>query len=227
VEHKRILGAVGRPGGQTFGELAAAGGLAETVLAATRDVIRRAGVAADDDGRAHLKVVSCHTCTAPKACCTLITTAFLHEAVPIAARLRAEGRDTPELRARLRASAEAMESSHVTPYQAPCVFLGDGERCTIYEHRPSECGVCFVYSPAAACSDPAVTEVERYHAAGAMPAVWRTAELFRVRMGLPALAGRMYVGAMPRMVLVCLQTWDRDDFAKTLARRDWPAIPGG
>jgi len=210
----------------TFGDRVDAEGLRETLRGSTQDLIRRAGVAADEDGKRHLRVVSCHTCTAPKACCTLITSAFLHEAVPIAGRLRGEGRDTPELRARLRRSAEAMENSATTPYQAPCVFLGADERCTIYEHRPSECGVCLVYSPAEACSDPSVTEVERFDAGRVMVGALGLAEQFRARMGLPPIAGRMYVGAMPRMVLVCLQSWDRADYVKVLARREWPHAPG-
>jgi hypothetical protein len=209
----------------TFGARGEAG-LLDQAHAATQEVIRRAGALADENGKRHLKVVSCHACDAPKACCSLVTSAFLHEGAVIARRLRRDGRDTPEMRSALRRAAEAMESSHATPYQAPCVFLGDGERCTVYADRPSECGVCFVYSPARDCSDPAVTQVERFNAGQVIGPVLSLAEEFRQAMGLPRLPGRLYVGVMPRMVLLALQAWDRDDYVKMLSRREWPRVPG-
>jgi Fe-S-cluster containining protein len=209
----------------TFGELVERG-LGDEVVGHTQAIIARAVGDADAMGKAHLRVVSCHTCTAPKGCCSLITTAFLHEAAGIAARLRRDGRDTPELRAQLRRSAEAMEnSSPRMPYQSPCVFLDGDERCTVYDVRPMECGVRLVYSPARACSTPGA-EVELFDARTSGASALRVAETFRARLGLPALTGgRLYAGAMPRMVLVCLQTWDRADFVKVLGKRDWPAGP--
>lgn len=209
----------------TFGEVITAG-LGAELGTHTRAILERAVVAADALGRQHLRVVSCHTCSAPKACCSLITTSFLHEAAVIAARLRREARDTPDLRARLRRSAEAMENSSAElPYQSPCVFLDDAERCTVYTDRPMECGVRLVYSPAEKCSTPGGAEVEMYPAGPAGSSALRVAETFRERIGLPPLPDdRLYAGPMPRMVLVCLQAWDRTDFVKVFGKQAWPRV---
>lgn len=86
-----------------------------------------------------LSVVSCYTCDAPKACCSLLTSAYLYEVVPTAARLIREGRDTPELRAQLKQRAHAMETTPKKDYKLPCLFLGERELCTIYEDQSSVC----------------------------------------------------------------------------------------
>ena len=70
--------------GPTFGEALAATGLLAVTSRATRSIIERAEAVIRDGARVQLSVVSCDTCTATKSCCTLRTTAWLHEAVPIA-----------------------------------------------------------------------------------------------------------------------------------------------
>lgn len=88
--------------------------------------------------RTQLSVISCHGCTAPKGCCHHRVTAWLHEGVPIAQRLRHEQRDTPALRDALRDAAVLM-ARRDSAYSRPCVFLDAAERCTIYDDRPSVC----------------------------------------------------------------------------------------
>ena len=71
--------------------------------------------------RTQLSVISCHGCTAPKGCCHHRVTAWLHEGVPIAQRLRHEQRDTPALRDALRDAAVLM-ARRDSAYSRPCVF---------------------------------------------------------------------------------------------------------
>src|SRR5262249_53163251 len=141
------------PGLMTFGEMIAQLDLLAGISGTVRRLIRESTEQAQQFGRVSLNVLpSCNTCTAAKGCCKLATLAYLYEGVPIAARRIREGRDTPELRAELAAAAAAMETTRPIDYNRPCVFLDAGERCTIYEDRPSECGSAFVYSPPEACS---------------------------------------------------------------------------
>ena len=214
--------ALGPEAGPTFGEVVARAELGAKTSTATRAIIFHVNQAIDDHARVHLAVVSCYTCTAPKACCSLMTTAYLYEAVPIVLRLKAEGRDTPELRAQLKAGAHAMETTRKEAYRRPCVFLGDGERCTIYEDRPSVCGIHMVSSPAAACSDPTVTDIVVLSGPLANVAQPDLEEQFVMAAGLRRIDVR-YKGALPRMVLLCLEAWDRRDYITFLAERGLPA----
>ena len=204
--------------GPTLGEVIERMDLVSKAGAATRELIARSNAAVDDDARVHLYVVSCYTCDAPKACCSLLTSAYLYEAIPIAARLRREGRDTPALRATLKQRAHAMETTRKADYQTPCLFLGDGERCTIYEDRPSVCGTHLVSSPASHCSDPTVDRVTKLATPFQSTVPVEVDELFRQEVGLRPL-GETYRGAMPRMVLLVLEAWDRRDYPSFLADR--------
>ena len=91
--------------------------------------------------------VSCATCTAQKTCCWSLVVARLYEGVIVADELRRTQRDTPALRERLRTAAEAMEAASPYAWRTPCVFLGEGERCTVYGVRPTSCGGFIVPSP--------------------------------------------------------------------------------
>ena len=212
---------VERAPGPTLGSLIARDDLVRTAAKSTRALITSATEYIEDTARTHLGVISCQTCTAPKGCCKLTVALLFHEVLPIADRLRRDGRDTPEMRAQLAASAELMESRSTQQYRElvrPCVFLDAAERCTVYEERPRECGAALVVSPPERCSDPNATDVETVP----LPMepvtrqLWTTEKLVEQSLGLPRLEGR-YVGVLPRMVLLWLEAWDRTDFAEYLA----------
>lgn len=200
----------------TFGEAIESASLRRKISTVQREMIARTGPEADKAAKLMLKVVSCHNCTAPKGCCTLSVGVFMYEAVPIAARLRHEGRDTPELRAELLAAARLMESTSPSDYRRPCAFLDENERCTIYEDRPSECGMAFVFSDPIRCSDPEASSIDKFVA----PFVEFPPQFeakFEQDARLPRLRGP-YMGALPRMVLLCLEAWDRRDYADFFMR---------
>lgn len=218
----RVEPVLGPEHGPTFGEMVERMSLVEKTSSLTRELIADVNAAAAESARVHLNVVSCYACDAPKTCCSLHTVTYLYEAVPIVARLIREGRDTPELRAQLKARAHAMETTRRGAYRSPCLFLGDGERCTIYEDRPSVCGTHLVTSPAANCSDPNVTQVVKIVATDQSTVPPQVDEVFRQEAGLRPL-GESYRGALPRMVLLCLEAWHRRDYATYLAERVLPA----
>ncbi len=207
--------------GPTFGEMLEHAGLIEKPSMVTREIIRATGEAVAEYARVNLVVVSCVDCTAPKACCWLKTKCYLHEAVPIVARLLRDGRDTPELRAELRAAAHYMENAPKRQHQRPCVFLDGEERCTVYEDRPSVCGTHLVSSPATECSG-LVGNVRRLSAPLQDQAPPEIEEEFVLAAGLRRL-DRRYACALPRMVLICLEAWPRRDYVSFLAERVLPA----
>jgi hypothetical protein len=188
----------------------------------------RAAIAASNDlavahARVHLHVIACFACTAPKACCTMVTGAYLHEGVAVAARLIEDGRDTPALRRALEVAAHGMETSDQVEYRRPCAFLGADARCTVYEDRPSVCGVHLVTSPAPACGDADAVTVSAVTGDAHVELPRATAEHFRKSLGLPAL-DVPYRGALPRMVLLALEAWDRYDHVAFLAAHGKPAV---
>lgn len=200
----------------TFGDVVASGGVIEQAGLATREVIRRSNAEAAEEARVHLIVISCDTCTASKACCSFVTTAYLYEAIPVAARLIRDGRDTPGLRKRLRDAADAMETTQSHAYRKPCVFLDADQRCTVYEDRPSVCGTHLVSSPSERCSEPA-GKVEKFLAPLQQSAPPELAQILGDAIGLEPI-GSHYFGVMPRMVLLCLEAWSRPDYVRFLAK---------
>ncbi len=209
--------------GPTLGTLVMRDDLVRTAAKSTRALIKAATEYVELSAKTHLAVISCHTCTAPKGCCKLTVAVLFHEVLPVADRLRRDGRDTPELRAQLAASAELMESRSTAEYRAlvrPCVFLDAAERCTVYEERPRDCGAAFVFSPPANCSDPGATEVETVQppADPVREQLWATEEVVEHALRLVRLKGP-YMGVLPRMVLLWLEAWDRTDYASYLAER--------
>jgi Fe-S-cluster containining protein len=209
-----------RDEGPTLAEVVTRSGLLEKISLTTRSIISRSVAEADEQGRVMLRVVSCHECTAPKACCSLTVAIYLYEALPVAARLVAEGRDTPALRTALRLSAEAMENTPRTVHARagrPCVLLDAEERCTVYTDRPGACGIALVYSPAIACSDPTTKRVDAYTGTLQRDLSPKVEEGVREELGLVRGSHR-YMGVLPRMVLLALQAWQRTDYVKFLAQ---------
>lgn len=212
----------GPEAGPTFGEEVERLGLVEKTNAATLGIIESFNRAAVEHTRVRLAVITCYSCDAPKACCSEPTSAFLYEAVAIASRLIRDGRDTPELRAQLKTAAHLIETTPRGHYRRPCVFLGEGERCTIYDVRPSVCGLHLVESPPENCSRRDTSVVSVIDAPGKHEIQPQYEELFTVTMGLRRI-DRLYLAAMPRMVLICLEVWNRRDYVTFLAERVRPA----
>lgn len=210
------------PGGARLGQLIARDALLRLATTTTRASIHEAEHYAVEVAAANARTVSCATCQAPKACCTLSVGMPFHEALPIADRLRREGRDTPELRAALATAADLMETHTPPAYHAlqrRCVLQGPDERCTVYDERPRECGAAFVFSAPDLCSD---TESDDYLTL-LLPDELRdplrkTEAVVERTLGLRKLDA-LYWGALPRMVLLALEAWDRDDFVEFLAER--------
>jgi Fe-S-cluster containining protein len=216
----KAKGKPARDVGPTLAEVVARSGLLDKIAMTTRSIISRSVAEADAQGRVMLRVVSCHDCTAPKACCNLTVAIYLYEALPIVARLVAEGRDTPALRGALRTAAEAMENRTRAEHaktRTPCVFLDAAERCTVYTERPAACGLALVYSPAEACSDPSMPRVDAYTGSLQRELSPAVEEGVREELGLPR-GNHRYLGVLPRMVLLALQAWSRPDYVKFLAQ---------
>ena len=200
----------------TLGDFVAREGVLEAIDGEVDAVIAAATSAAKKAGK-----VSCLTCKEKKACCWSLVVARLYEGVRVAATLRRENRDTPELRAQLAEAAAAMEAADPYAYRRPCVFLDAKERCTVYAGRPSACGTLWVYSPPRACNEPGA-EIRAFIADEEQAAATALEEPFRQRLGLRKKAGRRYIGVLPRMVLLALDAWDREDFREVLSAHPWP-----
>lgn len=206
----------------TLGEVLAKRRLTDWVNEKVQDINQRAMATADRRGKVQLKVVSCHTCTAPKGCCKITTMIFLHEAVAIAAELRAKNRDTPQLRTILTAAADAMEQTKRDDYLAPCVFLDSDERCSVYSVRPATCGTAFVFSPPEICSDfDSGRTIARFDDTEFGLESTGLAREFYSKLGLVDRSGKSVMGMLPRMVLVALEAWNRTDYQQLLIEGDW------
>lgn len=214
VEHHHVL---------TLAETIEGTSLLDEAARRTSETIAASNATAVDHARKHLRVIACFDCVAPKGCCTMVTGAYLHEGAVVAARLVADRRDTPALRDALRTAAERMEASDVTEYRQPCAFLGADDRCTVYDDRPSICGVHLVTSPAAACRDAPSTTVSAVVGTAHVDMPRAACADFAAAVGLPVLEFP-YRGALPRMVLACLEAWHRRDFASYLIGALIPAI---
>jgi len=162
----------------------------------------------------------CSTCTATKTCCDSYVIVRLYEGLVIAEELVRTGRDTPELRAELAARAELMEATAVSAWGTKCLFLDEGERCTVYAVRPTTCAQLFVYTPPALCNARS-SEILSYTPRKEVAAANEVEEQFRERMALRRRVGRRYMGVLPRMVLVSLEAWDRTDFREYLRQQPW------
>src|SRR5437879_1363048 len=86
---------------------------------------RESGRRASEVAKQHKLPMVCATCTAVKGCCSSFVIVRFYEGLVIADELARTGRDTPELRAELRARADAMEATRPLDWFTPCVFLDD------------------------------------------------------------------------------------------------------
>jgi Fe-S-cluster containining protein len=188
---------------------------------AVGDIHRHATRQARAAGKPLQLVVSCTRCAATKTCCWSVVVARLYEGVIIAERLIRDGRDTPALRDDLRTRAAAMAAAQPSGFRTPCGFLDPAERCTIYDVRPSPCGILHVYTDPAWCTTRA-GEIRGYVAGEELAMATALEEAFRERLALRKKVGRRYLGVLPRMVLVALEAWSRTDFRDYLRQLPWP-----
>jgi Fe-S-cluster containining protein len=191
------------------------------ILHTVADIHQFAARQAKSAGKANRLAVTCGRCTATKTCCWSMVVARLYEGVIIADRLRRTGRDAPALRDELRGRAERMEVSSPRDWRTPCAFLDARERCTIYDVRPSPCGVLHVYTDPEWCTTLA-GEIRGYVPREELAAAIDFEEAFRDRLALRKKVGRRYLGVLPRMVLVALEAWERTDFRDYLRQLPWP-----
>ena len=181
---------------------------------------RDSGDGASAVAKQHKLPMVCSTCSATKACCASYVIVRLYEGLIIADELRRAGRDTPELRADLRARAEAMEATTARAWFTPCVFLDAAERCTVYDVRPTTCAQLYVYTPPELCAERS-SNISSYTPQKEVAAANQVEEAFRERLALRRKVGRRYLGVLPRMVLVSLEAWDRTDFRDYLRQLPW------
>jgi Fe-S-cluster containining protein len=207
--------------GRTLGQLIADEQLLPWLGAAIADIHRFAGKAARAAGKPLRLTVTCTSCTATKTCCWSMVVARLYEGVLIAGHLRAAGRDTPDLRDQLAERAAAMEAASPYEWRTPCVFLDARERCTVYAARPTACGTLLVYTDPVLCTTRA-QEIRAYVPREEVAAATALEEELRARLSLRKKVGRRYLGVLPRMVLVSLEAWDREDFRDYLRQLPWP-----
>jgi Fe-S-cluster containining protein len=201
---------------RTLGQFVEQEHVLDDLAAMIAEINDRAGRESKRNGK-----VSCLTCTAPKACCSSLVVARFYEGIVVAAQLRRESRDTPELRAELAGAAAAMEAADPYGWRKPCVFLDARERCTIYASRPTPCGSLYVYSPAISCSEP-LAQIRAYVPDAERAVAFELEEKVRERLSLRKKVGRRYIGVLPRMVLLALEMWDRTDFRDALRAHPWP-----
>jgi len=210
-------------GVRTLGQFVEQEGVLHTLRTMIHDINARATKQAKLTAKQQkLPVVQCFNCDAKKMCCHSVVVARLYEGIVVAATLREQGRDTPELRELLREKAAAMEATNPYDWRVPCVFLDDKERCTVYDGRPTPCGTLYVYTPPAHCSDPS-KGVKAYVPMEENEVAQTLENEFRDKMSLRKKVGRRYIGVLPRMVLVALEAWDRTDFRDYLRQLEWPS----
>lgn len=209
---------------RTLGQFVVEEGVIDWLAGSVRRINAQATETVRSAARRHaLPVAQCFTCTALKACCHKMVIAGLHEGVLIAASLRTAGRDCDELRAELRARADAMEATTPAGWERACVFLDRDERCTVYGARPRACGTLYVFTPPEHCSGNE-HQVQFYLATAEEAASLEVEEQFRERLALRKKVGRRYVGVLPRMVVIALEAWDRTDFRDHLRQLPWPDV---
>ncbi len=206
---------------RTLGELVADEEIVPWIASALADIHATAATQAKLAGKAKRLTVTCTKCTATKTCCSSVVVARLYEGIVIAERLVRTGRDTPALRDDLRARAEAMEAARPQEFRTPCGFLDADQRCTIYDVRPSPCGLLLVYTDPTWCTTRA-GDIQGYVPREELALATELEEAFRTRLALRKKVGRRYLGVLPRMVLVALEAWHRTDFRDHLRLLPWP-----
>jgi len=173
--------------------------------------------------------VSCLNCAQESpGCCYQKTMAYAQEGLVIGRYLRKNGLDTPELRARLRADGEEMEGHARAGWfhgaRRPCVFLQDG-KCGIYPVRPHACRTYYVISESFRCQpgcDDGILFIDVGQFQGIF--VQQTRAIHRA-LGLVENESRLYLGAMPRVVAIALESGgDPRAYRRALNREPWPSL---
>jgi Fe-S-cluster containining protein len=172
-----------------------------------------------------VKEPSCHKCTAA-ACCRQAIYVTLFEVFPLARHLVETGRDTPELRARLRDAGYRMETTPnagwLDRYEA-CVFL-ENERCTVYEHRPVRCRSYWVFSPAEQCGPPSGRDVAFANYTGATTVALQFGRRLHKDLRLKETRMRILMATLPRATLIVLEAMDADvSFEQFVRSSVWPS----
>ena len=189
--------------------------------------LERANKQLDNSVRRRLPVLtSCSTCDQP-ACCTQKILSPFFEAMPIARQLKREGRDSPELRARMHAEADAMDQVTRGTWfkqERPCVFLENG-RCSVYENRPHACRTFYAISPAENCRNGAVdTTVKWVDVADLVAALLDRARVIHMMMSLRETRMRVLLATLPRIVAIALEAWDLENPNDYVRRQKWPTV---
>lgn len=199
--------------------------------AASHDQKMRLAIAATEKEK-RLRV-SCSTCPKP-ACCHNKVHVHLADTLPIIRRLVSEGRDTPELRDRLRAVGDRMERSTTNGWldsYTPCVFLEDGA-CSIYKQRPVQCRTYFVVSDPELCCPPSGRNVKYVDMRAVTQAWYGMARQVHAKIffketvsGTHPLEGpkRILMAVLPRAVLIMLEAMDSDDYRRFIRSQEWPS----
>ncbi len=170
------------------------------------------------------KRASCHECRSA-ACCYQKIEIHLFEAMAIAKRIRAEQRDTPGFRERLRYLGVQMGEADTATWlnkRIPCAFLTSKDRCSIYRDRPLQCRNYYVFTDPELCGMPAGTEVRFMNTEPMQMKAGQFAQGFQKLIGLPNAMGRVYYGPLPSLVLHALEALDSLEPNKVLARKSWP-----
>jgi Fe-S-cluster containining protein len=152
-------------------------------------------------------VESCKTCTTA-GCCYQLVTVTIFEAIPIARKLRREGKSTVEFRRLLRTIGEEMENTphdHWFDLSRPCVFLTPDKRCSIYEVRPAPCSTHSVVDlPSTYCSPPSrKLPILRVDDRFFSEIMLRANANLQKELGLPEAP--VLMGTLPKMVAVVLE----------------------
>ncbi|HEY5927934.1 MAG TPA: YkgJ family cysteine cluster protein [Kofleriaceae bacterium] len=205
---------------RTLGELVADERIIEWLESQVSQNHRDSLRGALDVAKQNRLTMHCATCTANKACCSSYVVVRLYEGLIIAHELKRTGRDTPELRAELRARADAMEATRASDWFTPCLFLDGEQRCTVYAVRPTTCAQLYVYTPPDLCNARS-SQIASYTPRNEVAAANAVEEEFRERLSLRRKVGRRYFGVLPRMVHVSLEAWDRTDFRDYLRQLPW------
>lgn len=170
--------------------------------------------------------ISCYSCThsVPGCCNQKVIVPFL-EALPIARYLRNQGRDTPELREKLRVDGDEAEAADRETWfheqRRPCAFLRDG-RCTVYAVRPVPCRSYYVISPADDCQPGNYNGIRSINNGDYLAAAIGYARKAHYELGLKESDRRILWGTLPRMVLLALEVFESDDFIGLVRSQSWP-----
>lgn len=170
--------------------------------------------------------ISCDTCPHEEpGCCFQKVVVTIYDILPIVRFLLRQKRDTPRLRAQLDEAGVVMEATDRDSFfhaAHPCVFLEHG-KCSIYEVRPTMCRSYFVISDPSQCQPGTNEEILKINDGAYVNELLIIAKKVHALLGLKETRKRIFMGALPRMVLMGLQMWEADDFRAFVRSQPWPA----